>query len=1003
MKTVTNEKKGRGYLVCIISFLLPVLALILIFIVKEIYPFGDNSFLRTDLYHQYAPFFAEFADKLQNWDGWQSLLYSWDIGIGSNYVTLIAYYLCSPFNLLLCLISGPAIIDFMTYLIVLKTGLCGLTMSVYLSRKFRSSDVCIALFAMGYALSGYMAAYSWNIMWLDVIWLAPLVILGLERLVEENKCLLYCITLALSILTNYYISIMLCLFLVIYFVCLLIMYPSHSESDDKLIGSRRNTVWTYLRKCLQFAGCSLLAGGLAAIILVPVMLALGTTASANINFPSSLTSYFPMIDVIARQMAGVETEVGLEHWPNIYCCAAVFVLMPLYVMNKNIPFKEKIVKCALLFLMLISFSWNIPNFIWHGFHYPNSLPCRQSFLYIIILLSMCYEALRNLRTASVSQITGSIWGAFAFILLCEKVVDSEEIPFYVYYINIALIGLYGLFIYLYKRHKGKTVVLASLTFVLVFAEMSINTGITSITTTSRSAYLRNTTSYQTLSDIAEEREGGDFFRMEKDVRKTKNDGAWAGYRSASLFSSSANASITSIYEQLGMEGSTNSYSFNGATPFTSALLSVKYTMSGSDTGQTPLNTLVATSGSVSLYENNYTLPLGFWIPSEASEWNHTDSNPITVQNSFISLTTDINSIYTLTDMCQAVSYTFTAPVDGFYYGVLTSFSVSSITAQFPDGSTTFSNVDRDYILDLGYLHAGDAVLLTGNDGKQISLNIYMLLEDEFIQAVDQLNEVPMVIDSWTDTRIEAHITAEEDGLLFTSIPYEDGWTVYVDGRQVQTTDFADAFLSINLSKGTHTITMEYMPSGLGTGAVISLVSLLILLILILIYFIRRLAAERRLRRSDEIVKAEPDSGSFTLQDQELPPVSGAERARAAIAMDHVSDAQQSVEYPGDITEIPDAGGSADKASDISGYTEICADKEEQKRPELAEAVQKSAAAEEVQEAEKAAVKETEMTDENQEMEGNDKLSQRDALSSEMRQAVFEQIIRDLGGDDQSDS
>ena len=60
-----NETKKRGWPVFLLSFLMPVLALILIFIVKGIYPFGDNSFLRTDMYHQYAPFFAEFGEKLQ--------------------------------------------------------------------------------------------------------------------------------------------------------------------------------------------------------------------------------------------------------------------------------------------------------------------------------------------------------------------------------------------------------------------------------------------------------------------------------------------------------------------------------------------------------------------------------------------------------------------------------------------------------------------------------------------------------------------------------------------------------------------------------------------------------------------------------------------------------------------------------------------------------------------------------------------------------------------------
>ncbi len=830
-----NQKKSRLQPAYALSFFLPVFALILIFAVKGIYPFGDNSFLRTDMYHQYAPFFAEFAEKLQNGE---SLLYSWEIGIGSNFITLLAYYLCSPFNLLLLLVSGPSVIEFMTYLIVIKTGLAGLTMARYLCRKFDTHSVSVALFAMGYALSGYMAAYSWNIMWLDCIWLAPLVLLGLEQLVEENKGLMYCITLALSILTNYYISIMLCLFLVIYFICLLIMYPSKKTME--VVGQTKPGLGIYARKCGLFAFYSLLAGGLAAILLIPVMLALKTTASANINFPDSLSSYFSMIDMVARHMAGVETEIGLEHWPNIYCCAAVFVLFPLYIMNKNIPFKEKIVKCVLLLFMLVSFAWNIPNFIWHGFHYPNSLPCRQSFLSIILLLAMCFEALHNLRTVSVAQIVGSLWGAIAFIFLCEKVVVAEEFRFYVFYINILLVGLYGLFLYLYKRRKVSVSNLAILTFCLVFLEMGLNMGITSITTTSRSAYLRNTESFARLSNYADELEEGDFFRIEKAVKKTKNDGAWAGYRSASIFSSTTNAAITSIYESLGMEGSTNAYSFTGATPFTSALLSVKYTLVENENAETPLTSLVATDGAVSLYRNNYTLPLGFMIPSTAAQWNYQDPNPIQVQNNFVSSTTTVGSIFTMEDSGSSSSYTFTAPQSGYYYGVLTDLSVENIRAVLPDGSTTYSNTNRDFILDLGYLESGEQVTLTSSDGdgSLVSVNVYRLLQNEFIDAISQLNEEGLVVDSYSDTEINAHITVQEDGILFTSIPYEDGWTVYVDGQAVETEAYAEAFLSISLTAGDHTVYMHYSPAGLTEGAIISLASLLILLLIIAVRVIR---------------------------------------------------------------------------------------------------------------------------------------------------------------------
>ena len=261
------------------AFWIPVVIMIIIFIQRGIFPFGDNSFLRTDMYHQYAPFFSEFHHKLRTGG---SLLYSWDVGGGVNFAALYAYYLASPVNWLVVLCPKAYIIEFMTYMIVFKIGLSGLTFAWYLRKHGRAGDFGAAFFGIFYALSGYMAAYSWNIMWLDCIWLFPLIMLGLERLVKEKKGLLYGVTLGLSILSNYYISIMICLFMVIYFVSLLIL-------------EKRKKVRDYGVICGQFAGYSLLAGGLAAAVLLPEIFALQMTASGTSTFPRPLTAIFPLL------------------------------------------------------------------------------------------------------------------------------------------------------------------------------------------------------------------------------------------------------------------------------------------------------------------------------------------------------------------------------------------------------------------------------------------------------------------------------------------------------------------------------------------------------------------------------------------------------------------------------------------------------------------------------------------------------------------------------------
>ena len=316
----------------LLPFILPVVMMMLIFIIRGIYPFGDESFLHVDMYHQYFPFLTEFYHKLKNGE---SLFYSWNAGIGSNFLALYVYYLASPFNWLVIFCPESLLIEFMTYLVVLKIGFSGVTFAYYLSKHFQRKDFVILFFSIFYAMSGYYAAYNWNVMWLDCIVLAPIIILGLERLVSEGKYKMYCISLALAILSNYYISIMICIYLVLYFFVLLL------------------TCRDRLKAIIHFGIYSLLAGGMAAILLIPELAALHYSEFASFNFPKTVSSYFAIMDVLARHCVNVTVEIGLNHWPNLYCGVAVLFLIPLYIMSKNISTTEKIGKLSLLAFMTI--------------------------------------------------------------------------------------------------------------------------------------------------------------------------------------------------------------------------------------------------------------------------------------------------------------------------------------------------------------------------------------------------------------------------------------------------------------------------------------------------------------------------------------------------------------------------------------------------------------------------------------------------------------------------
>ena len=841
-----------------IAFFIPMVIMVIIFIQRGIFPFGDESFLRTDMYHQYAPFFSEFQHKLRNGG---SLLYSWDIGMGVNFAALYAYYLASPMNWLIMLCPKNLVIEFMTYMIVFKIGLSGLTFAWYLKKHCKTDSIGIGFFGIFYALSGYMAAYSWNIMWLDCILLFPLIMYGLEKLVREGNGFLYCITLGLSILSNYYISIMICIFMVLYFGALLILEKMDDWED-------------YTDACIRFAVYSLLSGAMAAVVLLPEIYALQSTASGDFNFPKTLTSYFTIFDMIARHLTCVETEIGLDHWPNIYCGVAVLMFFLLYVVCKKISVKERAVYCGLLLIFFASFSTNVLNFIWHGFHYPNSLPSRQSFIYIFLMLFVCFRAFMYLEETPKKHINAAFLGSICFVLLAEKLIDAKHFHFSIFYVAIIVLSMYAGVLHMFKI--GKRELAACLALILVSVEAAANTAVTSVTITSREAYTRDNEDVHMLMDMVEPSD--DFYRVEKKTRKTKNDGAWMNFPSVSLFSSTANADLTEFFKRMGCEASTNSYSITGSTPLVDSLVSIKYALYSEEVPNTELWAYMKESGETYLYENLYTLPLGFVISHSVEDnWQFKMDNPGEVQNDLCQALGNDAVLQWIDSNTSGKNCTFTPDLDGYYYVYVTNKKVKSVKAAVPSGSKTFNNTDRGYLLELGSLVAGNQITLTSQtDGQDMKCEVYRFSDEAMISLYEKLNKTPLKLTSWEDTKLAGTVNAAERGVLFTSIPYETGWTVKIDGEVTETEKIFEAFLSVDIPAGEHEITFEYFPAGLKPGIIITLASIAILAMLFIVDRImeRRYQEKKAARKAAEALEAmnveaedETDAMEF---EEELP-------------------------------------------------------------------------------------------------------------------------------------
>ena len=529
-----------------LSGIIPMVICICIWMGRGVYPFAEQCILHMDMYHQYCPFFIEMADKLQNGG---SLFYTWNLGLGSDFVALFAYYLASPLNLLLIFCPKDFVIEFMTVITLLKIGACGWSFFYFLKEHFamehtgpNQERLCrgALVFACAYALSGFTAAYSWNIMWMDSVALTPLIFLGLERLVRQGKCALYYVTLALSIWSNYYISIMICWCLVLYFFYL------STEG--------RWTLASIGKKCkagLRFAWYSLLAGGTSAVLILPEILILSRTSSTGSDAIKGVEWYFHLLAELPRMSLAAEVYKGGEHWPNLYAGVFSIVLAGLFLLDKENSKRKKWAAGGMLAFFLLSFSNNVLDYVWHGFHFPNSLPARQSFLYIFLVLVMSMSVWMHMQKISFSQI-GTVFVLASLLWIGggylgdSSVTDSISIGITLLFLLIyaMILALPRLMEWANKPEEEKKRTWNCFT-ILALIELVLNMAITGFSTTSRSDYLKNAKDYQTLLSYVEETNPkGAFVRVEDNGRMTKNDGCMYGYKGTTEFSSLMNTSLT---------------------------------------------------------------------------------------------------------------------------------------------------------------------------------------------------------------------------------------------------------------------------------------------------------------------------------------------------------------------------------------------------------------------------------------------------------------------------
>ncbi len=841
MSFIKNNRLKTA-IIYIMAFLIPVLVMVIGCAKAKIYPFGERNFLRNDMYSQYLQFFTGMYDKLKSGEGFA---YSMQLGLGSNTAAVYAYYLACPLNLLMVLVPRVYVTEFMTALILCKMGLAGLSFAYYLRKRFDKVELGILFFSCAYALSGFMAAYQWNIMWLDVIVLAPFVLRALEELVEEGKGIKYCILLALSIFTNMYLSIMLCIFLVLYFVTLVLWKPWSIK-------------W---RVSLKFGGYSLLAGGMAAGLLIPAYFAMGSTGRVGTAFPDKIEWYMNFLEMMARHCMKVPMEMSDKHWPHLYCGAAALLLLGLYAFNRNISIKERAGKLALIAVFWLSFMCNVLDFVWHGFNFPNSLPARQVYLYVWLVLVMGYEVYLNLKAVRIWELllSGALcYGVIAAAGVHMEVVNADT---WSYGLTLGIIRIYFIVIAVYcicnipqmqeyleeqkwfALLKKYQVVLKVIVLILVVAELSCNMFETSIRTSNRTNYNKFYAEREGAVSWLKENDTG-LYRTEILERKTKNDGLMWNINSATFFSSSVNSGIRAFYEALGMSSGTASHSTEGATPLMHAMLGIKYMLGTDDSMENALYKLVYSDDTGCLYQCNYTLPMGYVVDTDLAEnWDLSDYNPVKAQNDLCHLLGIEEDLLVPVESAKIndQKYTINAGEEAYIYVYLGKHSVSDVKATINGSSRKYTQAGFDYLIDVGTLKTGEtATVETVDTDKKFKIfEAYKLDLDVLSRVMDELGRETLDINKHEEGYLQGTVTLAEEGALVISIPVEEGWKLLVDGEETELKSFEDIFLAVDLPAGTHEVVLEYHVPGIRVGMMVSALAMVVFVVCVILERRRR--------------------------------------------------------------------------------------------------------------------------------------------------------------------
>ena len=774
---IIAEKRGYKFrpLYYIAAFLIPFLLTFVAYIGFGVYPFGERSVLTLDLNGQYIYYFEGLRRAFWG-DG--SFFYSWSRNLSGGFMGIIGYYLASPFSLIVMLLPRKMIIESVMIMQMTKVGAAGLTFCIYAQKSKRVKPLQSIMFSTMYAMMAYVVIQLIDPMWIDGPVFLPLIILGVEYLVDDGRKLNYIIPTAIMFVANFYIGYMVAIFIGIYF-----LYYLFFGTDRKFKGA-----YDYAKTIGLMGVATIVVLLCSCFMILPVYNAL---ALGKFEFSKPDYSYKAMFNplelipcMLPDQYYSVNVDEGTRLYgrPEIYCGVLTFVLLPLFFMNKKIKRNKKIGYGILTFVLIFSMYVKPINMMWHGGQDPNWLPYRYSFLLSFVFVSMAAEIFSKLKgykmtVGSVGISAGIIGGlTLLFCKLMEKFNYSDEkapyVAIYPYKEKLAdsdakeqlwlgtiafgliLGAIYLIGVYLYSHSKTKkartgiTVLMAA----LIFFETGYNCFdsfrhiLKEVGNSAKSTYTEIMTAPDVVKELKEYDSG--FYRAEKTYDRMVNDPLAYGLKGISHSSSVMNTRAIQFIETMGYFTQSFETKYQGSNPVADSILGIKYVLDDPARNNNGRNLLDASyvkvlessykkdkdvPAHIDIYENPNALNIGYMASADILRLvGLGNDNPFNSLNNFLSAMAG-----STTDFSNLTPRQYYVPFDARVSYDETKVNLHDYYNDHGDGTGTMHDCYEAYAgvndavvnIDVTVPHDGDIYMHLGSEMRR-QCNVWVAVKDE---------------------------------------------------------------------------------------------------------------------------------------------------------------------------------------------------------------------------------------------------------------------------------